>query len=180
MGATRSQLPDYSEFQNMLQRHSIEAPPSEAQGVIAAVLCLPQADQIDWLALFLSAESTASTEMDSELSGALLQLFQSTRQQLSEDGFEFNLYLPSDGGIAERTASIAAWCRGFLLGISAGQLTAANTGDVVREILADIVEISGAEPDQDGSEEDERALAEIEEYLRAAVHLLKEELSSPT
>jgi yecA family protein len=172
-----SNLPDYSEFVKTLQRHSIEASPAEAQGVIAAVLCLPQPDQADWLELFLSSESATIPEPDPELSGALLSLFQTTREQLFEDGFEFTLYLPTETPLSRRASAVAAWCRGFLLGISAGHLTAANSSDLLREILSDMVDISGAESGPEESEEEERALMEIEEYLKAAVHLVREEMA---
>ena len=177
MSANNSKLPDYSRFQELLEQHSIEASPAEAQGLIAAVLCLPQADQVDWLELFLSAESESTVEPDADLSGVLLQLYQSTREQLFEDGFEFSLYLPVESGLAGRAVAVAAWCRGFLLGISAGQLTAANSSDLLREILSDMVDISGVETGLEGDEEDERALVEIEEYLKAAVQLVREELA---
>jgi len=177
LNTTESPLPDYSRFQSMLQQHAIEATPAEAQGVIAAVLCLPQAEQLDWLQLLLSTEPVATGSLDAELSSALLQLYQLTRTQLLDDSFEFSLFLPSGSGLIERTVAVSTWCRGFLLGISAGQLTAENSSDLLREILSDMVDISSVEPEVEGSEEDERALTEIEEYLKAAILLVREELA---
>jgi len=177
LNTTESPLPDYSRLQSMLLQHAIEATPAEVQGVIAAVLCLPQAEQIDWLQLLLSAEPVATGSLDAELSSALLQLYQLTQTQLFDDSFVFSLFLPSGASLTERTAAISTWCRGFLLGISAGQLTAENSSDLLREILSDMVDISSVEPEPEGGEEDERALTEIEEYLKAAVLLVRDEMA---
>ncbi len=171
-------FPEYQAFASLLSEHSISVPGSEVQGIIVGVLCLPNADDVDWLELVLSAETGASTP-NAELSRLLLDLSQACKIQLQNQDFGFSLFLPAaETGINARTEAIAAWCRGFLLGISATGLNSENCGDVVKEILADIVELTWIEAEGANEAEEEKALLEVEEYLRVAAQLLKEELTA--
>lgn len=171
--------PDYRAFSDLLAKGAIAASGSEIQGIVVGVQCLPNGDQVDWLELMLSMEAEAAEELSPDLSRALLDLSRLSRKQLESKEFSFVLFLPdSDAGLGNRTEAIAAWCRGFLLGISATGLSAANSSDVVKEILADLVELSSVKADHVDKQAEERALLEIEEYLRVAARLLKEELAA--
>jgi yecA family protein len=172
-------LPDYDSIDAVLLAQGVSMSPAEVQGILTGVLCLPDADKVDWLELILSTEGNVGLEPGKEFSELLLNLFRSTQAQLADSEFGFSLLLPEqDSDITSRAEAIAAWCRGFLLGISSTGLTAENCSDTVREILGDVVELSGVEAGQEEDTESERALAEIEEYLRVAARLLKEELGS--
>lgn len=173
-----STFPDYNQLAGQLLEKQVESPPAEIQGLVSGVLVLPDGASVDWLDLILSAQGEQPDDLGSDLSQALLDMFRETQQQLSGENFNYDLYLPApDQGIESRVRAIAAWCRGFLLGISATGLSVENTGDVVREILSDVVELSSVETGDEDDAEAEHALMEIEEYLRAAVQLLKEELN---
>ncbi|MCZ7153737.1 UPF0149 family protein, partial [Salmonella enterica] len=78
----------------------------------------------------------------------------------------------ADRSLAERSGALFDWCRGFLgaFGMAAG----ANPplSEESREALADIARLATAQPQEEGDEEDEEALAEIEEFVRVAVLLL--------
>lgn len=170
-------LPDYQQLSDLLESVGLGVSASEIHGLLSGVLVLPEADKVDWLDLLLSTEDQVAENLSTELSQALLDLFRATRHQLSSREFGYRVYLPSqERGVQLQTLAVAAWCRGFLLGVSATGLTAENCGDVVREILSDVVELSSVESDGEDVTEEEHALLEIEEYLRVAVQLLKEEL----
>src|SRR3546814_990741 len=64
------------------------------------------------------------------------------------------------------------WCRGFLgsFGLAAGKDPPLS--DESREALTNIARLAAASPQDDGDEEDEQALAEIEEFVRVATLLL--------
>jgi yecA family protein len=173
-------VPPYNEMTGLLDRADIGAVPSEIHGLISGVLVLPDAEQINWLDLILATENLQPEDLDSGLSQALQSLYRQTVHRLSDRDFGYTLYLPDpDQKIAERTQALAAWCRGFLLGISATGLTLENSSDLVRESLRDIVELSSVEAES-GDAGEERAFLEIEEYLRVAVQLVKEELQPVT
>ena len=170
-------LPDYDSMDAILLAQGVSMSPAETQGLLTGVLCLPDSDKVDWLELILSTHGSAGIPPGKEFSGALLDLFKNVQTQLTDTEFGFSLFLPEhETEIAGRAEALAAWCRGFLFGISATGLTAENCSDTVREILGDIVELSAVEAGQEDENEAERALAEIEEYLRVATRLLKEEL----
>jgi len=177
---TTGSLPDYDSIDAVLLAQGIAMSPAEVQGILSGVLCLPDVKNVDWLELILATEGNAGLEPGKDFSELLLNLFRRTKEQLADSEFGFALLLPAqDAGVVDRAAALAAWCRGFLLGISATGLTAENCSDTVREILADIVELSAVEAGPEEAAEEaaaERALAEIEEYLRVAARLLKEEL----
>ena len=105
----------------------------------------------------------------------LVRLFEETRRLLASDEFEFDLFLPEeDVSLSEQVEALIGWCRGFLFGVGSGA-SASNWPKEVREILKDITEFTKLDVNAEG-EEDERALAEITEYLRSAVLLLRDEL----
>lgn len=172
------EFPQYPVVSDLLSAHEFETTASEIHGVIAGVNCLPESGRVDWLELVAPVGSAPVPELSPELSRALLDLSHTTKEQIERKDFVFSLFLPNqDASVRDRTDALAAWCRGFLLGISATGLTAENCSDVTREILSDIVELSRVEAESGESAEEERALLEIEEYLRVAVQLLNDELS---
>lgn len=172
-------LPDYQQLSDLLESAGLGVTAAEAHGLLSGVLVLPDADKVDWLDLLLSTEDQVTENLSTDLSQFLLDLFRATRHQLSSREFGYRVYLPNqEQGLQQQALAIAAWCRGFLLGVSATGLTAENCGDVVREILSDIVELSSVESEGDDPAGEEHALLEIEEYLRVAVQLLKEELQA--
>ncbi|MGW8248143.1 MAG: UPF0149 family protein [Acidiferrobacterales bacterium] len=179
MTETTGSLPDYDDVDAVLLAQGVSMSPAEVQGILAGVLCLPDAEKVDWLELILTTGGNVGPEPGKEFSELLLGLFRSIQSQLSDSEFGFSLLLPAqDVAVVDRAAALAAWCRGFLLGISATGLSAENCSDTVREILGDIVELSGIEAGQEEEAEAEKALTEIEEYLRVAARLLKEELGN--
>lgn len=182
MIGTAGPLPDYDSIDAVLLAQGVSISPAEVQGILAGVLCLPGTEKVDWLELILSTNSGAGLAPGKDFSEVLLNLYRSTQAQLADSEFGFSLLLPAeDAGVVDRAQALAAWSRGFLLGISATGLTTENCSDTVREILGDIVALSGVEAGPEEAAEAaaaERALAEIEEYLRVAARLLKEELGS--
>jgi len=175
--ASEYPVPDYQDLSAQLDAAGIEVTAGEIHGLLSGVLALPGAGDIDWLALIPAAEPVDADQLDADLSQSLSDLYRLTQYQLSAREFGYRLFLPGpEAGVAARTEAVAGWCRGFLLGISSTGLSVDNCGDVVREVLSDIVEMSSVEAGDSDDPEEERALLEIEEYLRVAVQLLKEEL----
>jgi len=170
-------VPDYQELSARLDAAGIEVTAGEIHGLLSGVLVLPDAGEVDWLALIPAVEPVAADQLDTDLLQSLSDLYRLTQHQLSARDFGYRLFLPHpETGLAARTEAVAGWCRGFLLGISSTGLSVDNCGDVVREVLSDIVEMSSVEADGSNDPDEERALLEIEEYLRVAVQLLREEL----
>src|SRR5690606_32354971 len=104
---------------------------------------------------------------------ALDRMAKASAAQFEDDNFGFALLLPdNDAGLAERSGALFEWCRGFLgaFGLAAGKDPPLS--EEGREALADIARLAAAKPQEDGDEEDEEALVEIEEFVRVATLLL--------
>lgn len=146
---------------------------AEAHGVATGMLCVDaRADGLNWLQNIF----TGDVSLTDEEKNLLLDLFERTRELLASEGFEYELFLPDDDNCMLRVEAEALqqWCQGFLYGIGYANASGDWPGEMT-EILHDIVEISKLDPAVQG-EEDEQAIMEIEEYLRACVLLIREEM----
>lgn len=98
---------------------------------------------------------------------------------LESPGFSFQPVFCSATSLPERTYALGNWCRGFTLGVGWGNTTTVTSfGEDTTEALSDIAHIALAEPGTDPAETEERALVELEEYLRISVQLIYEESCS--
>jgi uncharacterized protein YgfB (UPF0149 family) len=105
--------------------------------------------------------------------GPLAALAQATAAQFGDRDFGFELLMPpADASLQERSGALFDWCRGFLGGFGLAAGAEPPLSGEAREALADLARLAGAQPQDDGDEEDEDALAEIEEFVRVAALLL--------
>lgn len=123
----------------------------------------------------------ARLALDAERPPELLgTLFDETERQLDDAAFDFQLLLPDDGtDLASRTEALAEWCDGFVLGVGAGGRRAADLSAESAEFLRDAMRIAGVDADEAGGETDEAALAELVEYIRVGVMLVRTECAPP-
>ena len=146
---------------------------SEAHGLLCGLLARGvEPDSIDKQAgLFRLGEGD---ELE-----ALRQLAQLAARDLEARESGFSLLLPPDErSLAERTEALSSWCDGFLLGLhhDGEAVGKALEGDA-REAVQDLMEITHLETGEIGASEGERALMEIEEYVRTLAQYLYEELN---
>ena len=108
----------------------------------------------------------------------LWEMLDATRATLDADEFAFAPLLPSDDAtLAERAGAFGAWCRGYLSGFGLAGIADLDTlGEDARGFLADLSRFATLASDGAGDEEDERALAELIEFTRMGVMLLRAEL----
>lgn len=115
------------------------------------------------------------------------EVLEASRGQLRDEEMQLAIWLPEDDEtLEERTEALAQWCNGFLASIGSGDDDRLETlSGEGAEALADIQEISlaeigaAAEDGESDSEEEEGAFAEIVEYVRVAVLILREDLRGP-
>jgi uncharacterized protein len=162
----------YPNIETLLERHDADLDAAEAHGIATGMLCL---DERIAASAWLNELFQQHPELSEAENTQLIALFERTRALLMADSFEFDLFLPDDDTLlSQQLDALSNWCRGFLFGVGYGHASAIWPGDS-GEILKDVIEFTKLDT-QTHAEGDEQALMEINEYLRAAVLLLRDDL----
>jgi hypothetical protein len=172
----------YLTITKIFQKNDSDLSASEAHGLATAMLCIDnKVEDAIWLSELFEQE--VSLVDDDKI--VLVALFEQTRKLLNEEEnmYRYDLFLPGDDEpLHYQLEAIRYWCEGFLFGLGQSQ-SAVEWPREIKEIMNDIVEFTkletdvGEEMDEEEKEEHEAALIEIQEYLRAAVNIVKEQLS---
>ncbi len=154
-----------------------ELGPSEVHGTIVGAMCNHMKSGItpDLLKL-IEPTADANDGRFTQLSAMLYDLYRETSELLIETKDGFDLILPSeDEPIDVRVDGIAAWCKGFVLGLlynnafSIDQLPESGP-----EIARDLMEIAEAAAGASEEDEEDWALAELHEYIKVGSQLIFE------
>src|SRR5690606_31520995 len=106
----------YQKVQDIVLNNDSAASAAEAHGVLSGLLCLNgQTDCDQWLeAVF----GEARIHLASAEHALLFALCETTRHQLDDFDFSFELLLPDDAHpLSERANALGEWCQGFLYGL---------------------------------------------------------------
>jgi uncharacterized protein YgfB (UPF0149 family) len=169
------QAENYEEIQRVLLQERSLTDAAEAHGTLAGCLCAAIGYRFeDWLQEILP-EGRAQPLSRETLRG----LFVDTAGALEGPEMQFDLLLPEDEEpIDARTTALAQWCQGFLYGLGTSVIQDASglPGDI-GEIVRDLTEITRVAVDeQQTTESNESAYAELVEFVRAGVQLVFDEL----
>lgn len=167
----------YQIINTIFQKNNTDLSASEAHGLATGILCIEsQAEAANWLAELLPEEVILIDE-DKII---LMSLFEQTRKLLNkdDDSFRFDLFLPGDDApFSEQLIAIRDWCDGFLFGIGYTRSSSEWPGET-GEIIKDIVEFTKLETqNEEVSEGDDVALMEIQEYLRVAAMMIRDQFN---
>lgn len=146
---------------------------AEVHGLLSGLICgKPHEISTAWETLITSPEDQPKVHQ------VLTALYHSTRSQLVDFLFEFDLVLPEDSvQLSARAESLALWVQGFLTGLKLADvpLTGREASDLT-EALNDLIEIAQMNYEQVlETEEDEQAFAELVEYVRMVVVFVYQE-----
>lgn len=173
-------LPNFAHSLELGQGNLDAAELAESHGLLCGLLCCGSAgDYLQHLAALQLLPQPGEG-----MAGLLSEVRDITRKQLDDEELGFEVWLPGDDEpLEDRTISLAQWCSGFLAGLGSG-CSLEDLTEEASEALEDLVEISRAQvaPEEgplSGSEEDEKAYAEIVEYVRIIVLTLREEFRGP-
>ena len=159
---------------------------SECHGVLCGMICGENGDSPEDFLQHLSALELA-VDSGTVFHDVMVEAFDSTQQQLSDEELRFNLWLPDDEQpLEERTRSLAHWCTGFLAGLGIGG-PLDQVSKEATEALEDLQQIARADfyshsddaEEPEDEEENEKAFFEIVEYVRVVTLILREELRGP-
>lgn len=143
--------------------------PSELHGAICGWLAGGGDAGANWLGRVMADDALPMPPAD----GVLERLRAASASQLEDRDFAFELLLPAtDALLAERSGALFDWCRGFLGAFGLATGATLKLSDEGSEALTDLARLAMATPQEDGDQEDEAALAEIEEFVRVATLLL--------
>ena len=176
-----ARLPDFEHTLAIAQGNLEPAELAECHGVVCGLLCRTPGATLDVFVSLLDMLELVK-EPGSGLMMSLEELLNASRDQLADEDMGLALWLPDDEETLEdRTMALAQWCCGFLAGLgSSGDDTLSAMSDDARDALKDLQQISAADvTDTSESEEDESAYAEIVEYIRVVVLMIREDLRGP-
>lgn len=162
-------LPALSAIDAEIRRLALAISASELHGGLCGWIAGGGASIRDWPAKVLVDDSLAAPAEDSPFD----QLRLASAAQLGDRSFDFELLLPdADASLAQRSGALFDWCRGFIgaFGLAAGAKPPLS--EESREALGDLAKLAAAQAQDDGDEDDEAALIEIEEFVRVAALLL--------
>lgn len=173
----------YQQLNSMLEIEDIDSSASELHGLICARACLGQQSTNiqSWLPLLTGEPLAPAT--NKFLIEKLNSLMQDVEQTLERRDYDLKLVVAGEESVAKQTESIAAWCQGFVLGLlGSGEQRIEILPENSREIVRDMIEISGAQIDDEDTDADQqaRALMEIEEYVRIGVQVVYEDVHAST
>ncbi|MEO1898817.1 MAG: UPF0149 family protein [Methylococcales bacterium] len=173
----------YLTITKIFQKNDSSLTAAEAHGLATGLLCVDNkmAGTV-WLAELFEQEVVL---LDDDKT-VLVALFEQTRKLLAEEEnmFRFDLFLPGDDEpLQYQLEAICSWCEGFLFGVGyRGSLLEwpSETAEIMQDIIEftklDTVVDEGEDMDEDEKNEYETALVEIQEYIRAAVNTVKDQL----
>nr|WP_203565769.1 UPF0149 family protein [Alteromonas hispanica] len=168
---------DYDSVTNKLSQHGVIVDGAEIHGILCGMLCggMSLTDQ-KWLEA-LSETVNQGDDFSESVVFTLTTLFNQTCQQLLEPEFALSLLLPEDQApINDRGAALINWVQGFMLGFGLHQQDLVQCSDDVKEALEDFSDISRMEEPMEADEESEKALFEVEEYVKISAILCFSEL----
>jgi uncharacterized protein YgfB (UPF0149 family) len=174
---------DHDELDEVLERCGSSWNAGQVHGLLCSRLSVAGADGATrWFAQVLE-ETDPNNSSRGECEAMLDALCAVTWRQLVERQSEFELLLPGDEDpTALRAESMGQWCEGFLHGLVSEKrsedLKKRLSEDPLADIIRDMLHITRATAAEDeDAEEEEKAFAELVEYLRVAAQLTYEELA---
>lgn len=162
-------LPSLSEVEQACRQAELGTPASELHGSLCGWLAGGGDTAGNWLARVIVDDSLPAPAPGS----VFARLQEATSAQFEDRDFGLELLGPGDDApLADRSGALFDWCRGFVgaFGLAAGGEP--RLSEEGAEALADLARLARATAQDDGDEEDEAALAEIEEFVRVAALLL--------
>jgi uncharacterized protein len=167
---------DFIELSELLSRVQAIANASECHGFLCGQVCISGVPDDELWQEFLDVQST-DDELVYECYISINSLIMDITTYMQSTDLDFQLLLPDlDNPLEDRVDALADWCNGFLNGFGLGSnLREEAFSEDCHEILKDYSNICRAGLDDETDEEDERALAELVEYVRMSTIMIFDE-----
>ena len=174
-----TEAPTYDELSALLSHVGYSESPSHFHGVVCGALCRLEPEHLSEDAMLEDAREGGGEELDANSRSMLRRVRSEACTDLISTDMSFEPLLPTDAStLAQRVDALAAWCGGFLYGLSShAKLDIRKLSDEARETLRDFTQFTqaGSEGGSD-TEAEEAAYVELVEYVRVGAQLLFLEL----
>lgn len=180
------EMPSWEEASEALFHAGHTLNPSTLHGAMVGLLGAgfsPQSEQ-HFTATIAALEKALAVEFTGELVDFIARLSLSTLSAILDADYTFQPLLPPDDETMEdRLLSISAWTQGFLSGFTQGITIREAASDPIptltAEALKDMAAIAQVDTDEASSEDAERQLDDIIEYIRfAAINIVSDAQSA--
>ncbi len=153
----------------------IQQEPSEVHGVLVGMLVrTPEKGVEEWIALLELIDMDTSVLTD-RVKGIMQDVHLKTRDALASDEYEFQLLMPADDyDLGERANALAVWSSGFISGFGLASEHKVELDTELVELLNHLHSISQLDDQLGESEENEKDLYELYEYVRLGVLMLRQ------
>jgi len=175
---------DFDWLANIYNLHGAINHPSELHGLLLGHLSGGQRFKTEeWTRLVL--EHMGAEEFDTSkqqhLQEDLAEYCEAIDQEIEQDSSSLRILLPDDDyPLVERAQALTIWVRGFLEGIAiSASSKLSQAGEELQELLRDMVAISQMDTRIEASEEAERELFDVSEYVKVGVLNLYAEFNAP-
>ena len=172
------ETPDFFALDDALAAAGAAFRAADAHGFLCGLACARrQVSEEDWRREVLGS-GVASELPSAQCCELLSALFGQTMAQLTSSEQIVVVLSPADEyPLRYRAEALKSWCQGFLYGLGLGVTgNSSSLPSQVREIVNDLAEITRLDEKTADNEPNEAAYAELVEYVRVAVTLVKEEL----
>jgi|TARA_B100001059_G_scaffold201710_1_gene209218 uncharacterized protein YgfB (UPF0149 family) len=175
-------MPSWDEAADGLFNAGLNLNPSALHGAMAGLLGAgfsPHTDQ-HFAATVAALEKALAIDLTGDLVDFVSRLSLSTLSAIEDADYTFQPLLPAeDSPLEERLLSISEWSRGFLSGFTQGITLREAAGEPIpgmtAEALKDMAAIAQVDTAETDSEEAERQLEDIIEFIRfAAINIVSE------
>ena len=168
-------MPDWDEIADQLFNAGQTLNPSELHGVLVGLMGagFDPDDEHHLEQTLASVEKAVGVQLQGELVDIVSRLNLATLSAIVDTDYAFRVLLPDDDDpIEQRLRSFSNWVTGFISGYTEGMTVRQAAGLAIQpevaDVLKDFASIAQVETDQVETEEAERQLEELVDYVRLA------------
>ena len=167
----------FTQIESTLVLAGIEISASEIHGtIVGAIANHMKSGQSPDLLRLVEPNADSNNGRYAQLDEALYDLYRENSEFLLEGKVGFDLLMPDeDESLDVRAEALASWSRGYILGLLYNEAFSVDQlPDSGPEIVRDIMQIAEASAGADSEQDEDWALAELEEYLKVGCQLVFE------
>lgn len=179
------EMPEWDEVADLLFEAGLTLNPSELHGVLVGLMAagFSPDDKHHLEQTLASVEKAVGVQLQGELVDMVSRLNLATMSAIVDSDYAFRMIMPDDDDpIEQRLRSFSNWVTGFISGFTEGMTVRNAVGAAIHPevaaVLKDFAAIAQVETDQSESEEAERQLEELADYVRlAAVSIVQDAIN---